>query len=77
MIADWNKLVHHLRQHGYRQQQNASFIQQIKKLFRLGTPCEIIDKIPDLEPVRQGPTLAMSLESKTLDAILKLDDKDI
>lgn len=30
-----------------------------------------------LEPTRQGPALLMSIESKALDIILEIDDKDI
>ena len=73
MVVDRNKSVHQLRQHGNSQQQNTSFIQQIKTLFRLGTSCEVMDKIS----ARQGPALVMSLEGKALDTILEFDDKDI
>ena len=73
MVVDRNKSVHRLRQHGNSQQQNTSFIQQIKTLYRLGTSCEVMDKIP----ARQGPALVMSLEGKALDTILEFDDKDM
>ena len=44
MVAGWNKLAHYLRQDGNSQQPN-TLIKKIKKTFKLGAACEIMDKL--------------------------------